>query len=188
MESIPNIDEFNSVFNAYYPRFIRFALGYVKENEIAEDFVLEAFSAYWENRINLRIDTKPQAYILTIVKNKCLNYLQHLQVRQRAEQQLNEHNEWKLQLSISTLQSCDPAFLFSKEIQQIVDSTLKRLPEKTHQIFNLSRNKGLSYKEIANELNISVKTVEFHISRALEHLRLSLKDFITLLPFLAYLL
>ncbi|MES2448761.1 MAG: RNA polymerase sigma-70 factor [Bacteroidota bacterium] len=188
MQSIPNIDEFNSIFNAYYTRFLRFALGYVKETEVAEDFVLEAFSAYWENYVNLRLDTKPQAYILTIVKNKCLNYLQHSQVRQRAEQKINDHNDWKLQLSISTLKSCDPEFLFSKEIQQIVDNTLKRLPEKTHQIFNLSRNKGLSYKEIAAELNVSVKTVEFHISRALEHLRLSLKDFITLLPFLAYLL
>lgn len=188
MDSIPDIKEFNELFNNFYSKFLRFAMGYVKETEIAEDFVLEAFSAYWENRIHLKIDTKPQAYILTIVKNKCLNYLQHLQVRQRAEKKINDHNDWKLETSISTLGACDPNFLFSKEIQEIVNTTLNRLPEKTHQIFSLSRNKGLSYKEIAIELNVSVKTVEFHISKALEHLRLSLKDFITLLPFITFFL
>lgn len=188
MDSIQDINDFNKLFNEYYPRFIRFAQGYVKETEIAEDFVLEAFSAYWQNRSNLTPGTQPPAYVLTTVKNKCINHLQHIQVRQRAEQQINEHIEWRLNLSISTLQACDPDFLFSKEIQQIVDQTLNRLPQKTHQIFILSRNKGYSYKEIAEEMSLSIKTVEFHISKALQELRLSLKDFICLLPFLAYLL
>lgn len=188
MDSIQDIDDFNQLFNEYYPRFIRFAQGYVKETEIAEDFVLEAFSAFWENRNHLKSDTQPPAYVLTTVKNKCLNYLQHIQVRQRAEKQINEHTEWRLNLSISTLQACDPNFLFSKEIQRIVDQTLNRLPQKTHQVFILSRNKGYSYKEIAEDMSMSVKTVEFHISKALQQLRLSLKDYICLTPFLLYLL
>jgi RNA polymerase sigma-70 factor (ECF subfamily) len=91
MNSFSNIQSFNQLFNEYYERFIRFAQGYVRERETAEDFVSEAFTQFWENRENLQSDTKPQAYILTIVKNKCLNHLQHIQVRQHAENILFEH-------------------------------------------------------------------------------------------------
>lgn len=183
-----NIENFNILFSEYYLRFIRFALGYVKDSAIAEDFVVESFTAYWQNRASLASDTKPQAYILTSVKNKCLNHLEHLQVRQRAENHINNHSEWNLKTSISTLKACDPTLLFSREIQEIVDQTLKNLPEKTREIFILSRNKGYTYKDIAEEMGISTKTVEFHISKALEQLRIELKDFIYLMPFLILLL
>ncbi len=85
MNSFSNLQNFNNLFNEYNERFIRFAIGYVKEKQIAEDFVSEAFTAFWENRGQLLPNTKPQAYILTAIKNKCLNHLQHIQVRQRAE-------------------------------------------------------------------------------------------------------
>ena len=66
MNSFTDIQSFNQLFNEYYERFIRFAQGYVKERETAEDFVSEAFTLFWENCENLLSDTKPQAYILTI--------------------------------------------------------------------------------------------------------------------------
>lgn len=187
MNSFTDIQNFNLLFNEYHDRFIRFAQGYVKEREAAEDFVSEAFTLYWENREKLLSDTKPQAYILTIVKNKCLNHLEHLQMRQRTENLMNDHAEWRLSLSINTLQACDPEFLFSQEIKQIIEKTLQSLPEKTRQIFILSRFESFSYIEIAEKMNLSTKSIEFHISKALNQLRLSLKDFIYLLPFLFYL-
>lgn len=188
MAANSDIQSFNTLYNEYYLRFIRFAEGYLKDEAVAEDFVSEAFTAFWENRKNLSPDTKPQAYILTIVKNKCLNYLQHLQTRQRIEKEIQDHAFWKLNLEISTLQACDPDFLFSKEIQHIIDITLNRLPQKTRRIFVLNRYEGLSYKDISEKMNLSVKTIEFHISKALAQLRLSLKDFIYLAPFLFYFL
>ena len=180
------IHDFNNVFNEYYDCFILFALGYVKETQIAEDFVSEAFTAFWENRDQLLPNTNPQAYILTIIKNKCLNHLQHVQIRQRAEKELNKHAEWLLSVSINTLEACDPDFIFSDEIKQIVNSALDKLPKKTRQIFILNRYQGLTYKEIAEKMNLSVKTIEFHISKALCRLRFSLKDFLALSPFLLY--
>ena len=185
MNSFTDIQSFNQLFNEYYERFIRFAQGYVKERETAEDFVSEAFTLFWEYRENLLSDTKPQAYILTIVKNKCLNHLQHVQVWQRTENILCEHESWRLSLSINTLQACDPAFLFSEEIKQIIDQTLRKLPKKTRQIFILNRFEGLSYHEIAEKMNLSCKTIEYHVSKALKSLRLSLKDF-HLLPFFLF--
>ena len=89
-------------------------------------------------------------------------------------------------MSINTLEACDPDFIFSDEIKQIVNSALDKLPKKTRQIFILNRYQGLTYKEIAEKMNLSVKTIEFHISKALCRLRFSLKDFLALSPFLLY--
>lgn len=178
MANPPDIQSFNKLFNEYYDRFIRFAYGYVKDRETAEDFVSEAFVAYWENMTNLSPDSKPPAYILTVIKNKCLNHLQHLQTRHRIKEELKSHSSWVLQTKTSTLEACDPDFLFSEEIKLIIDDTLQKLPSKTRQIFMLSRNQGLTYKEIAVETKLSQKSVEFHMSKALSQLRLSLKDFL----------
>jgi RNA polymerase sigma-70 factor (ECF subfamily) len=184
MNTFSDIQCFNQLFNEYYERFIRFAQGYVREKETAEDFVSEAFTQFWENREDLQSDTKPQAYILTIIKNKCLNHLQHIQVRQHAENILSEHESWRLSVSINTLQACDPEFLFSEEMERIIVETLQSLPKKTRQIFVFNRFEGLSYHEIADKMNLSDKTIEYHISRALRELRISLKDFYSLTPFL----
>lgn len=186
MNSFSNIQNFNKLFNEYNDRFIRFAFGYVKERLTAEDLVSEAFMTYWENIDRLAPDTKPQAYILTIIKNKCLNHLQHLQTRYRVTEELKNHSDWALQTKISTLEACDPDFLFSEEIQSIIDETLQKLPFKTRQIFLLSRNHGLTYNQIAEKINLSPKSVEFHMSKALSQLRISLKDFLVFLPFLYF--
>lgn len=180
MSQSSDIQHFNTLFNEYYRRYIRFALGYVREVETAEDFVSEAFTAYWENRENLLPNTNPPAYVLTIVRNKCLNYLKHQQIHQRVADELRDHTKWLLQIRIATLEACDPDHLFLEEIQEIIDNSLKKLPLKTRQIFSLSREQGLTYKEIAEETHLNQKTIEFHISKALSLLRLSLKDFMTI--------
>lgn len=178
MEQSFDLQYFNTLFNEYYPRFIRFAMGYVRDVSLAEDFVSDAFTAFWENRNNLLPNTIPPAYILTIVKNKCLNHLKHQQIRLRVKKEINEHAEWLLSVSINTLEACEPNFIFSEEIQQIIDKTLNKLPSKTRQIFILNRYQGFSYKEIAEKMNLSTKSIEFHISKALSQFRFALKDFV----------
>lgn len=173
-----DIQYFNTLFNEYYPRFIRFAKGYVKDESLAEDFVSDAFTIFWENRENLLPNTVAPAYILTIVRNKCLNHLKQVQIQHRVKKEINEHTKWLLSMSINTLEACDPDFLFSDEIQQIIDKTLNKLPSKTRQIFILNRYQGFSYKEIAEKMNLSTKSIEFHISKALSQFRLALKDFV----------
>jgi len=180
MDSASDIRNFNNLFNEYYSRFVRFAMGYLKDQPVAEDFVSEAFTLYWENRENLLPNTNAPAYILTIVKNKCINHLHHEQIRLRTEKEMTEHAEWVLNTRISTLEACDPEDLFSDEMREIVRKTLDKLPLKTRRIFILNRYYGFSYKDIAKKMNLSPKTVEFHISKALSCLRLSLRDFIFL--------
>lgn len=183
MNSLSDIQNFNQLFNEYNERFIRFAFGYVKERAVAEDFVSEAFMTYWENRQELSSDSNPPAYILTIIRNKCLNHLQHLKTRHRIKEEIQSHSNWVLQTKITTLEACDPDFIFSEEIQELIHSALQKLPEKTRHVFLLSRDHGLTYKEIADKINLSQKAIEFHVSKALVQLRISLKDFLPLFIF-----
>ncbi len=183
MSRVANIKKFNELFNEFYPRFIRFAVSYVRDKDIAEDFVSEAFTAYWENYDTLDEDTNARAYILTIIRNKCLNHLKHLQVKRRVKQAMTDDAGWQLDVSINTLEACNPDFLFSDEIRRIIDETLKKMPERTRRIFMMSRSEGLAYAEIADKMELSVKSIEYHMSKALADFRISLKEFLPIILF-----
>ncbi|MDY5239723.1 RNA polymerase sigma-70 factor [Bacteroides helcogenes] len=176
---------FNNLFTEYQGRFVRFASTYVADRMAAEDIVMEAMVYYWENRKRLAADIVPSVYILTSVKNKCLNYLRDAQCRKDLSRQMQEHEEWKLNLKISTLEACSPEELLSKEMQELVAKALNKLPEKTRQVFIMRRFKEMSFKEIAVQTGMSVRGVEYHLDIATASLKKSLKDY---LPLLVYLL
>ncbi|MBK5720505.1 RNA polymerase sigma-70 factor [Dysgonomonas sp. Marseille-P4677] len=179
MAEISDIRFFNDLFVNYRLRFVRFANTYVRDLVIAEDITTESFMAYWENRENLPSDSNVPAYILTIIKNKCLNHLQHNEVRTKVYSNIQSDVSWEMQMRIMTLEACNPEQLFSFEVEKIVNDTLSTLPERTLEVFTLSRYKNKSHKEIAAELNITTKGVEFHITKALSLLRERLKDYMT---------
>ncbi len=178
-EEKSDLQVFNHLFKTYQQKFIRFANFYVRDLAIAEDFTVESLLNYWEKRHLLSPDTNPKAYVLTSIKNKCLNYLQHLQTKNDFVEE--KHAEWKLSVRITTLEACNPVELFADDIQKIVNETLQMLPEKTREIFLMSREKNLSQKEIAEIAGITVKGVEFHISKSIKLLRETLKDYINIL-------
>ncbi|MDR3060834.1 MAG: sigma-70 family RNA polymerase sigma factor, partial [Dysgonamonadaceae bacterium] len=99
------------------------------------------------------------------------------------EKQLIDEFSWELSIRITSLKACEPEEVFSEEIKYIVQKTLSGLPSKTREVFRLSREQSLTYKEIADRMGISVKVVEFHISKAIKILRVSLKDYICFLFF-----
>lgn len=169
---------FNSFYTKYYARFVRFAHTYVRSTDVAEDFTTEAFMAYWDNKDNLAPGSNIKAYILTVIKNKCLNYLKQEERRRIIVTGISDYAQWELDLRISSLEACDPDEIFSEEIQRIVNETLAKLPKQTLDIFVLSRYKEKSHKEIAEMFNITPKGVEYHISKALSVLRLNLKDYL----------
>ncbi|HCC52880.1 MAG TPA: RNA polymerase sigma-70 factor [Porphyromonadaceae bacterium] len=177
MNKMSELHEFTQLFNDYRGRFIHFAYTYVGDEMVAEDITLESLMSYWENRFSLEPGSNIPAYILTIIRNKCLNYLHHLRIRQNAEEYLQMMDKWELDLHISSLKAFDPSHVFSEEIERIVDDTLNRLPEQTRLIFMKSRYENLSHKDISAQLGISTKSVEFHITKALKALRISLKDY-----------
>lgn len=181
MSTSKDIAIFNKLFNDYYRQFARFAIGYIKDEAKAQDFVSDAFASYWEKKETLAEDTNAPAYILTIVRNNCLNYLQHRKVKVRAAEELTDYALWVLNTKINTLEACNPDKIFSEEIEQIIVKTINKLPERTAQIFKLSRFEYVSHRDIAEELGLTTKSVEYHITRTLNELRLNLKDFLTIL-------
>jgi RNA polymerase sigma-70 factor (ECF subfamily) len=151
----------------------------VKNEMDAEDIVMESFMSFWEKRNEIKTITNIYAYILSIVKNKALNYLEHQQIVYQTYENIKAHEERELNFRISTLRECNPEDLFSEDIQAIIEKTLRSLSEQKVKIFNLSRIENKSNKEIAEILGISVKTVEFHITEILKILRKNLKDYLT---------
>lgn len=171
------ISELTEVFKSKQQQFIQFAYSYVRDKEDAEDIVMSAFTTMWERRDELQEHTNISALLLTAIKNRSLNYLQHQEVRMNAEQQISNMKQKEIALRISTLEACDPEKLFCDEIQSIIHTAINELPSTSRQIFILSRINNMSNKEIATRMDISVKTVEFHITRSLKQLRAKLKDY-----------
>jgi RNA polymerase sigma-70 factor (ECF subfamily) len=177
VETNGDITNLNVLYQNYNERFVRFAKTYVSVREVAEDIVMESFMCYWENRLKLPPESNVPAYISTLIKNKCLNYLHRLRTQEEVEKYLTNLEAWELNMQISTLEACNPEKLFSDEIQQLVNKTLSLLPEKTHEIFIRSRYLDQSHKEIAGSLGISSKGVEYHITKALKALKMVLVDY-----------
>lgn len=181
-----DIKELSRLLECYKNRFISFANSYVQDLTVAEDFVMEAFMDYWEVRDILREDSNIPAYILTLIKHKCLNHLKRKQLQEDVSLRIRNVAEWELNIQISSLEVCEPTELFTNEIKEIVNRTLQQLPEQTRRIFIMSRVANKTRKEIAEEMNMTSKGVEYHIAKALSALRVNLKDYYVLLPFLLY--
>lgn len=176
MEEKPDLILFNKLFSEYRDRFIRFAYSYTSDRMAAEDIVTEAMMYYWDNRD--RIDsTNIPAYILATIKNKSLNYLRDQQIHLSALDSLKELSEWRLSIQISSLEAYEPKDVFSQEIKDMVNEAMKKMSPKTRQIFMMRRIQGKSYQEIGEEMNLTRKGIEYHITKATEILRKSLKDY-----------
>lgn len=124
---------------------------------------------FWENREKHHVHGSQRSYLFTAVRNACLNQLKHLKIKE----QYKQHNERELN-SEST--SADDEFVAS-ELDQKIRKAIEDLPEGRRKIFILSRYEGLKYQEIADQLKVSVKTVENQMGEALKFLRLRLKEF-----------
>ena len=176
--NISSIQLFSEFFHENQEKFLSFAYSYIRYRQEAEDILMESMITLWENRDKWEEDSNLHGLLLTII-----NYLAHLQVRLRAEEEINSHSQRELDLRISTLEACEPDAIFDSEIQHIVQKALKRMPNQSRQIFILSRYQNTPNKKIAEQLGISVKSVEFHITKALKILRTELKDYLVSILF-----
>lgn len=177
---------FNELYRKHYDGFVRFADSYIRDKAVAEDLVTESFMTFWDNRQVMLPGSNVRAYLLTVLKNKCLNHLKLREYRKKQLQNISEVSQWDLQMRITTLNACNPEEVFSAEIQDLVNQAIKELPPRTLEVFLLSRYQMKSNKEIAEMLGISVKGVEFHMTKALGLLRISLKDYLPILILLHF--
>lgn len=169
------------LMHQYEKQLIQFAYSYIGDMEASEDYVLESFMEFWSNRhtIDGNEYSNIPAYILTVVKHKCLNHLRHRKNQESASDQIKDYYKWELDMQINSLKSCEPKELFTNEIYEIVENTLKKFSKEAQRIFYLSRFENKSRKEIAQVMNLSVKGVEYHIAKILTALRRNLKDYLS---------
>lgn len=173
--------DFGRFYSAYYPRFVRYAFYYVNDLPTAEDMTHDALLYYWENKRRLPDRTDILGYILLSIRNKCLNWLKHLQVEEEYSRKHTSLHEWEINTRIQTLEEPEYSPIFTKDITKLVREALDELPEQTREIFLLNRFQDQSRKEIADRLGVSQQKVDYHIHKANDHLSRRLKDYIPLL-------
>ena len=154
---------FNHLITIYYTPLCRSALKYMRSKEQAEEIVQDVFVSLWERRETVVVTSSLEAYLHTSVKYQSINALKKKLARPDIEAGFPEHfhpatNDTEDQLA-------------GKELEQLVQEAIKALPTKCRIIFDLSRNAGLTYNEIATQLDISPKTVETQISIALARIK-----------------
>jgi RNA polymerase sigma-70 factor (ECF subfamily) len=153
---------FEKLFTFYCQPLLNFARRYVKDTHIAENIVQDIFVKIWQNRTQLDPSSDIKIYLYTAVKNRSYKYLRHLDVERRAIENPN--------LASQSLKTPEDE-MDEKEIMVTINKAIEELPEKARLIFSMNRFDNLTYKEIARIQDISVKTVETHMGRALKFLR-----------------
>ena len=177
-------ENFDSIYINNFSRLFLFAKEYVLFDEEAENIVQDIFLMLWEKREALRVDVSLTAYLFTLVKNKCIDFLRHQMVEQIYSENIQQEYNEELNVKLFALESFDHNFSSEEDIETLLRNAIDKLPERCRLIFIKSRIEGKKYKEIAEELNLSVNTVEGQISIALKKLREELKDYLPLLLFL----
>lgn len=170
-----NSSLFDYFFDKYYQGLCVYAYRILKSETDAEDLVQDFFVRILENHKHIFIDSSVKSYFIRSVHNRCLDMLAHRKVK-------TSHEQFRLKMmSDEDLQEYP---LLDSELTQQIEKAIANLPGGIRETFLLNRFEGLSYQQIATQENISVKTVEYRISKALTKLRKDLGDYLFILLFL----
>jgi len=164
---------FEKLFRQYYRPLCLFATGILRDDEMAEEVVQDFFVKLWDRREGFTVETSVKNYLFRSVKNLSINVIKHEQIKLKHAQQAiaqAEANDYK-------------DHFLEIDLELAIEKSIDELPEKRREIFRLSREEGLKYREIAERLNISIKTVEVQMSLAIKTLREKLKRYNTFLFF-----
>lgn len=165
---------FESLFKTHFKALYSYAYTIVKDETIAEEIVQSVFLKLWERRSKLTIHTSIKAFLYRSVYNDSLNYHKHQKVRFSFQQH-------QLYVQGNKMEDDSSNRVQMKELEYQLQLALNKLPEACRTIFQMSRFEELKYREIAERLNISIKTVENQMGKALKVLRMELIDFLPLL-------
>jgi RNA polymerase sigma-70 factor (ECF subfamily) len=177
-------ENYSKIYAVYFPKLVRFSQTYVMSHYEAENIVQDIFLYLWEHRELAGSLGNINAFLFTMVKNRCIDFLRNQSKSAGKKQPLSDIREKELELKLYSLQQLDENRLSDAEIETVITHAIDSLPERCREIFILSRLEGLRHKEIAARLNISTNTIEGQISIALKKLRAELKDYISAFTFI----
>lgn len=156
---------FQRLYTIYFPRLYAFALKIIGDTGLAKDLVQNVFIRLWEMQTTFHYE-HPEAFLYKMVRNASLNYIRHLKVVDNLKSQVKDQYLGE-ELYYIDMVGDEPYLLVEKELFEKVTEVMERLPDKCQQVFRMSRIDGLKNQEIADQLGLSIKTVEKHISKAL---------------------
>jgi RNA polymerase sigma-70 factor (family 1) len=163
-----DVSAFKEIYDRYWHKMYLTAFKKTQSNEVAEELVQEIFSKMWERRQHVRIENL-ETYLFTALKYSVISH-----IRTTIKMRNNESIETHTDTFITHIEETPHSIW---DLQTALDQALRFLPDKTRLIFEMSRYEEMPHREIANQLDISEKAVEYHITQALKLLRVQLKDF-----------
>lgn len=166
------------LYDLHYALLLQIVKQYVPTNEDAEEVLQDVFVKIWNNIDQIDMNKNVTGYLFRVTRNTCLDFL-----RSKKHMLALETNslQQKNLLNFHALTNNTACTIIENELTALINESVQLLPEKCRLVFMKSRFEGLKHMQISSELNISTKTVENHITKAIRHLRVSLKDY---LPFL----
>lgn len=174
-----NHELFDELFKQYSKPLFYYAAKFV-DDEAARDIVQDVFVKLWANQ-SITIKQSLNALLFTMIRNSCLQHLEKQKVRSKYA----ESAKLKLQEKELRFYMEEKTSLLEQELENKLNEVLDNLPDRCRQIFTMSRFENKKNKEIAEELDISVKAVEKQITKALATIRTEMKDYLPLLMFLS---
>lgn len=161
---------FELVFKFYYSGLVVYADKIVQNIDVSEDIVQSVFMKLWETRETIEIRSF-RSYFIQCVKNRCIDHIRNQQVKDRFDHRIRETDQFVTDDDLWT----------KTDLSELIDQSVESLPPRCREIFRMSRYENLKIAEIADQLQISTRTVETQISKALKILRLKLIDYLSLL-------
>lgn len=165
---------FELLYRKFYARLCAFANKFLNDSEVAQEIVQDVFTKIWEGREDIDPEDSIKSYLFKIAQNLSINNLRRKKVESR-------YIEIYKLIYIEQHEHSGLESLLAKELEENISKSIANLPTQCRKIFVLSRSEGLKYKEIAETLDISIKTVEAQMSKAFRSLRIELSDYFTIL-------
>ena len=172
-----NEHAFETIFGKHFAPLCNYAIGLIGNKSIAEDITEDCFLKLWQQRDTITVDTSLKAYLYRIVRNRCINFMEHEMVQDKYLKR-KRYILYDKELKEPVYANSPHQNLVSKELELEIENALNALPVQCRKIFEMNRFEGLKYKEIAKKLDISITTVKTQMNRALTKLRLQLKDYL----------
>lgn len=161
------------LFNEHYSRMVSYAFNFLKEQEGSEEIAQEVFYQLWINREKTEIKTSISSYLYRAVRNRCINLIKHIEIRENYKQFNSEE-----------IEKADKEFadtLTVSELDKRIRKSIDNMPMQRKKIFLMCRYNEMTYKEIAEKMGLSKKTIENQMGKALQYLRRELKDYMPLI-------
>lgn len=165
-----NEDAYAELFNRNWERVYNMVYSRIRDRAVTEEMSQEIFMKLWDKRADLAIDNF-SAYLYTCVKNRCINYI---------ESKISRKKHWERYKIFLPLHDESTARTIAfNDLREAVEKGLNNIPKKSKKIFRLNRFEGQSVKEIAGQMNLSEKAIQYHLTRSVKELRLYLKEFLS---------